>query len=137
MEAPVGQPGGPAFADLSMRRPGRQTGCNPGAYYFGVYRSSSAARNSPSRGPLKRMAAMAGALTVSWKNGTGSPGDLRPGAATSNALSTTAPFLSRASSNAGQPVEPQSTSVTAEASAGNVACTGMTWSVAMAFRMPL
>src|ERR1044071_1476107 len=50
---------------------------------------SSAARNSPSRGPLNLMAAIAGAFTVSSKNGTGSAGALRPGAAAIEALSTT------------------------------------------------
>src|SRR6476620_7834618 len=61
-----------------------------------VNRISSAARNSPSRGPLNRMAAIAdawGAFTVSRKNGMGSAGALRPGTAATDALSTTTPLL--------------------------------------------
>src|SRR5687767_12872152 len=83
------------------------------------------------------MAAIDGALTVSSTNGTGSAGALRPGTAATDAWSTTLPSLSSASSNAGQPVEPQNTTVTAAALFGSLASTGMACSVAMAFRMPL
>src|ERR1051326_1739689 len=75
-------------------------------------------------------------LTVMLKNGTGSPGVLRPGADGRLARSTTLPLASKASRSAGDPVDAQNDIVTDETGLGKVARTGMD-SVAIAETIPL
>src|SRR5450755_2594581 len=74
-------------------------------------------------------------FTVNSQVGMGSPGALRPGMVSSNALSSNLPSASKASNFAGQPVEPHNTSVTEEQPLVNCARTGI-GSSAMALRIP-
>src|SRR5665213_1817817 len=74
-------------------------------------------------------------FTVNSQVGIGSPGDLRPGMDSSEALSSSLPSASKASNFAGQPVEPHNSSVTEVQPLVNCARTGI-GSSAIALKIP-
>src|SRR5450432_101785 len=74
-------------------------------------------------------------FTVNSQVGIGSPGALRPGIVSSDALSSSLPSALKASNRAAQPVEPHNTSVAEEQPLVNCARTGI-GSSAMALRIP-
>src|SRR4051812_30421135 len=82
------------------------------------------------------MYAIRGAFTVMLNIGTGSPGDLRAGADSRLARSTTFPSASKASRTTGVPVDPQKDTVTEATGFGYMARTGID-SVAIAQTRPL